>query len=316
MKKEFRINRRFKLVSTAVIVCALFVTSCSGNANIVDSNAANSIELSDADITQSDEFLTETETESTTKTTLPLEEYTFRWEGDENYEFDNFIQKKYGISLAKYITWFGLTDELNDDFTNFVNSRFKTDFEAVPFIKADYFYTYIKIAEVRDFYSEYDYFEIAFLSDSSFSNGVFNNKLVMSYLAENNIPFGYRVPIENMRAIVEDEVYTCNVSKEIFADSKFGNYEDNHIYSNEQLVTAIKNYNAVLTTLAIDQGVKTYKIDENLDLCENYNENLKKYFGADAPQLGQTLSKEQVIKLKGGCYDLSYIPGAVYDATT
>lgn len=312
MKKEFRSKiRGFKIVSTTVIIGALLVAGCNGNANLSGSNATDLIESSDTNISQTDELQAETQTIITIETTVSLDDYKFPWEDDENYEFDIFVQGKYGIYLAEYVSWFGFTDELNVDFTNFVNSRFNKDYESVPFKKANYFHKYISIAEVKDFYSEYEYFRLTFLNVEKSSRRSFDSKLVMSYLAQNNIPFGNMVPIEYMRALVGDDVYTCDLSREYFSDIEFGNYVDSYIYSNEELVTAIKDYNSDIASLAIDIGIKTLDLEGHFDECDTWNDHLIKYFGADAPRFGQCLTKEQVIKLTGGYYDLSYIPGAV-----
>ena len=315
-----KMEHDLKIISASLFAGTIMVSTMAGCTKESPVNSDESVSLVptvtlsvESDISSSS---TNSETVATTETTVSLDSYAFPWEDDENYEFDNYITQKYGISLSTYAFWFGYTDELNADLTRFVNDRFKTDYESVSFKKANYFYTYIKIAEVRDFYAEYDYFEVGFLNENKLTKGAFNNKLVMSYLAQNNIPFGYRVPIENMKALVGDSVYTCYLEDEIYSDKKFGNYEDSHSYTNEELVTAIKAYNTHIATLAIDQGIKTLDLEGHLDVCEKYNDNLRKFFGDDAPQFGQCLTTEQVTKLKGGYYDLSYIDGAIYKGNT
>ena len=309
---------KLTMISTSLLTGTIMITTMA-SCTKENPTTSNDIDISNSSVVTTTETNASGEiidTTQTTETTLSLESYTFPWEDDENYDFDNFVKEKYGIYLAEYVSYFGLTDELNVDFTNFVNKRYNTDYEYVPFKKANYFYTYIKTSEGRGFYSDYQIFEIVFLSENDFFNKVLNNKLVLSYLAQNNIPFGYRVPIENLKALVGDDVYTCNLSKEIYNKDKFINYEDNQTFSNEELVTVLKNYNGKVTGFPADQGLKELELEGHLDVCDTWNGYLKTYFGDDAPQFGECLTKKKVIELTGGYYDLSYIDGAIYKGDT
>ena len=78
----------------------------------------------------------------------------------------------------------------------------------------------------------------------------------------------------------------------------------------------LKNYNLKVTDFPIDQRIKELELEGHLEVCEPWNEHLVKYYGADAPKFGECLTKEQVIKLTGGFYDLSYIDGAIYKGDT
>jgi len=227
------VKGKLTMISTSLLTGTIMITtmaSCTKENPTTSNNIdiSNSSVVTTTETNASGEIIDPTQT---TETTLSLESYTFPWEDDESYDFDNFVKEKYGIYLAEYLLYFGFTEELSVDFTNFVNDRFKTNYEMVPFKKANYFYNYIATSPTHDFYSDYQVFEIRFLSDHNFFNIVFNNKLVLSYLAQNNIPFGYKVPIENLKALVGEDVYTCNISKEIFENEKFINYEDNQTFS-------------------------------------------------------------------------------------
>lgn len=115
-----------------------------------------------------------------------------------------------------------------------------------------------------------------------------------------------------MKALLGDDVYTCNLTNDYYSDHEYGNYADSYMYSNEDLVTLLKNYNSKVRSLASDKGIKTLELEDNLDVCNIWNDHLVEFFGEDAPKFGECLTKDQVIKLTGGYNDLSYMEGAIY----
>ena len=306
--------KALSVLLAAQIVCVSLFSGCA-----IDSKPTQNSLVNDSVVEEStiETDISSIETTPTTIETLPLESYTFAWEDDENYDFEQFIYEKYGIYLGDYIFTLGFTNELSVDFTNFVNNRFNTDYDIVPFKKANYFFNYIRNSSVRDYYDDYDIFRrLALNNNKNFTRGALDSKFIFSYLEQNNIPFGYPVPFENMKELVGEDVYTCDLTSKYYDDHEFGNYDDSYAYSGEEIVTLLKNYNSKVRSLACNKGIKTLTIEDNLDVCDVWNAHLIEYFGSDAPRFGQCLTKDQVIKLKGGYYDLSYIPGAVYDETT
>ena len=304
-------EKNLKVISSSLFASTIMLTTMAG---CTKDNSVGSDVISTPTITSTIESdITDSTDTTITIETLPLESYAFSWEADENYDFEQFITEKYGIDLGTYIWCLGFTDELNIDFTNFINDRFNTDYEVVPFKKANYFYTYIKNSNNHDFYDEYDSFRrLALNNSNNFTRGAFDSKFILSYLEQNNIPFGYPVPFENMKALVGDSVYTCDLTKEYYDDHEFGNYDDSYVYSCEEIVTLLKNYNRKVRTLASDKGIKTLTIEDNLDVCDVWNSHLVEFFGSDAPKFGEYLTKDQIIKLKGGYCDLSNVDGAIY----
>jgi hypothetical protein len=147
----------------------------------------------------------------------------------------------------------------------------------------------------------------------------------MSYLIQNNIPFGERIPAANLMQIREN-IDTSKYSTKPYLKnkSKFqtGNFKSSYQYSPEDLLTVLTYYNRSISNICLDYRVMNFVIDtdeakyaedskELTGLCNGY---LTKHYGDNAPQIGKALTKEQYAAIFGEePLDLSYIPGGVFD---
>ena len=109
------------------------------------------------------------------------------------------------------------------------------------------------------------------------------------------------------------EVYTYDQGlRELIADPKLGNYPSDHKYTNGQLFDLLKEYNFFVYYLCVDYSIKSGIPQEDLSVFAKCNEHLKKFYGENAPQIGQVVTPEQYEKIWGEKpLDISYIPGAL-----
>lgn len=266
-------------------------------------------------------------TESTSETIEPTENYSFTWTDKENVDFDEILEKKFNIGLSSYIIYFGFTDELRSEYTDFVNKRFGTNYDSVSFAKSNYFFAHFARGGMsRDQFQNYEDFKMIAFNAANAKNGALNNKLIMSYLVQNKIPLGQRVSIDELRGILGGNVYTVHPYNDVVIKARdVGNYDSSYQYSNTQLYGVLGVYDAFITKLCADVRIKDFclyggrpEFDEiRNEVIPIYNSHLKKFYGDNAPQFGEIVTADQYRAMFGeDPLDLSYIPGAVVNQKT
>ena len=281
--------------------------------------------------------ISETTTAMTTETTAaptPTPEptptpvvYDFTWTTQDSESFANYYAGITGRSqtLRGYIICYGFTDELNEMLTAYINHKYNTEYESVPFSKVSYFHSYVVMVEsqfqkIRNNYSSFR----AVCMYKFDSHIVFDNKLVMSYLYQNQIPLGARVPIDNFRALGLDDMFSFDGVTYMIDNDCFdlGSYDLSYEYSNYELFAVLQLHNIQIRELCNDERIKNLDIltddpefPQAAEAREIYNGFLKEYYGFDnCPQFGEVVTREQYKKIFGEePLDLSYIPGAIFD---
>ena len=181
------------LISITLIVSML--TGCTSNTQPSDTTVApTTVETTTLETT------TETTTEATTtETTEPYSD--IKWEPIYEEGFSNYMLYNYDIDLISYIRFYGFDSFLNDNFTDYVNQRFNTNYEHVPFeITKTYFKYIIKqvnyLAESCDCDNDslyrYTYSSTSFIYDMP--DNYFVDYNVYMNLYKNNIVFGNPIP--------------------------------------------------------------------------------------------------------------------------
>lgn len=259
---------------------------------------------------------------TTTETTIPPTPtpvvYDFEWSAAETKEFEEYFEgsvlPEYSLTLEGYLYDFGFTDELNKGLTNFVNERFDREFESVPFSEVDYFID-LTTKPIRSdgtsyyFRNRIDQFYGSFLDADSFPQGSLNNKLVLSYLIQNKIPVGKKVPHELFVSLLGENYIYYKSFDFLIHNRSCGNYDSSYIYSNEEMYCVLLYYNLYTSRLCADEKIKTLDITDSPESCDIFNEYLRDYYGDNAPQYGQVMTREQYIYIFGEePLDLSYLP--------
>ena len=291
--------KKIAAIQSLILAGSLLFSGCSQTAG---TTAVSSVESTTA-------------SEVTTTTTYNLADYDFTWNDQLSDEFSNHCKKVFNINLVGYIRCFGLTDELNAEFTKFVNTHFGTKYDKVPFKKANYFYSYIYSEDGHYLFRDYTRFSKRFLNDKKLLHGTFNNRFILSYLIANKIELGKMIPIDNFKSMFGDKIYS---GKDYFDfcinNPLLGNYESSHKYSEDEIHAILIYYNSNLSYLFNDERVKTrdFKDIPDPEAIKIYNQHLNKFYGENAPQIGQVPTKEQYRSIFGeDPLDLSYIPGAL-----
>lgn len=130
-----------------------------------------------------------------TETTEPYSD--IKWEPIFEEGFSNYMLYNYDINLRDYIYFYGFDSFLNENFTDYVNQRFNTNYEFVPFeITKTYFKYYLKqsnvIAETCDYDNDRLYNSMHLMTSVvlDFQEGYFYDYNVYMQLYRNSIPFG------------------------------------------------------------------------------------------------------------------------------
>ena len=246
--KKFQTNQeKLIMVSTSALAGVMIVTNFIGCSRINPETSGESItnDPSNSNI----ESLKES-TSLTNESSENIEMYSFTWSDALSDKFSNYCKKVFNINLVGYIRCFGLTDELNAEFTKFVNTHFGTKYDKVPFKKANYFYSYIYSEDGHYLFRDYTRFSKRFLNDKKLLHGTFNNKLILSYLIANKIELGKMIPIDNFKSMFGDKIYS---GKEYFDfcinNPLLGNYESSHKYSEDEIHAILIYYNSNLSYL-------------------------------------------------------------------
>lgn len=275
-------------------------------------------------LVESQQIVSESTTESTTMTPpTVLEDYGFDWGEEQNEGFNDYVVNEYGVNLTSYCCIFGFTNELNQLFTKYVNETYGTNYQYVPFSEAKYFRSYISLKGYNYYHiyrDDYDRFCNTYLADSIIS-GTFRNKLILSYLIENNLPFGSIVPIEYIKDFYGENVYITDLADYVNQNPDLGNYNGNYMYNEKELFYALALYNNCIFYLALSEGNAAkdfYTTDpEFTDIwaegMEIFNGYLVQFYGEGCVQFGEVPTRETfIVMFPGETYpDLSVIPGAI-----
>lgn len=306
--KNFKTNnKKICITTSSALAGVLLITTFAGCTKKEPDKSDN---MTVETITSS--TFSSTATESITETSSS-ETYNFVWDYNASIEFDAYLNSKFNINISKYVMYYGFTDEFCQCFTDFCKKKYSLDCDSVPVSKANYFLDYINDSIHHDKNDDYDYFKMTKLDTENARVGTFSNKLIMSYLVQNRIPFGSRIPLDNLKSLMEGEVYTYDLGlRELNQDPKLGNYPSDHKYSKGQLFDLLRKYNFAIYYLCIDYSVKSGNVFDKIESFDKCNEHLKKFYGENAPQIGQVITPEQYEKIWGEkVLDLSYIQGAV-----
>ena len=289
------------LITTMLLSACNSSVSTSGQTdNSVNGSAASSI------------------TESTTETNETTEEpkmYDIMWGDTASKLFSDYLLSKVGMDLATYVHYFGFTDNLNILYSEYMEINYGTE-GRVSFLTSNYFFSYLDTcdAEGKRRYRNYDIFAARYFDSEICFNGTFNNKLIMSYLCQNNLKLGYMIPEVNYKSISTDYL---NICKEFDIDyyinnSSLGTFGNNHVYTLEETLASMVIYNNNMCYIYFSESMKDFDIMSKPEAVEAFNQNLKTYYGPNAPQIGQVVTVEQYRAMFGeDPLDLSYIPGAV-----
>ncbi|MBR5662293.1 MAG: hypothetical protein IKX00_01415 [Bacilli bacterium] len=307
--KTFKSNNQKLLITSSSALAGIILVTTFAGCTRKDPDTSNDSTLNPTDTYN-------TAIDVTTDTTLDSstnETYNFTWDDNASKEFDTYLNSRLHISITKYVLYYGFTDEFNQVFTDFCNKKYGLNCKSVPESKANYFLNYIHDKLYHNCNDDFEYFKLTKLDKEDINVGTFSNKLIMSYLVQNQIPLGSRVPLDNLKSIMGDEVYTYDQGlSEIIKDPKIGNYPADHKYTKGQLFDALKRYNFAVYYLCVDYSIKTGNPFDKIESFDKCNEHLRKVYGENAPQIGQKITPEQYEKIWGEpVLDISYIQGAV-----
>ncbi len=285
--------KTLKTVSLVLILClTLSFAGCSAEAPETSSDTSASVS----------ETTTETVIESSSEETEPEVVYDFTWNKTVEAHFNLYLVDNLGCSLYEYLRRFGLTDELGVYLTEFVNAYFRKEYGSVPLSVAgnldyDSENPYLKYEEHPEEFTKH------FLSGKDLKTNIFANQVVFSYLVQNQIPFGTRVPIENMRDLLGTKIYTFDTAAYIKKNFSKDKFDGSKKYSAEGLFTILTAYNLAVGNL-----------DGEPASIETVDKLLKEHYGDKAPYIGEVLTAERYKELFGKePVSLAYIPGAVTD---
>ena len=322
-----------KLVSTLLVATTMIFSACNSSAGTTDQTTNSTSELT-------------SETTAETSTTETTFDYKLNWMDEETQEFARYYEGNYHHSVWIDICYFdGFTDKINYSFTNFVNYKYNTNFESVPFSAAAYFRTHTIGGDRGDpqFYRDrYERFCKKYIEGFSLESlggskvgGVLTNKVVISYLYQNNIPFGKKVPLEKLQALQVKDIYDIasnqvEIWKWLGTIYKNDDGPDKQIkqhkidsstkYTNEELFKLLLMYNFDVNELCVYERILTLDFfsedpkfkDASKDAIEAYNKHFDKYWNGKGLRLGEVPTLERFRYVYGDDpIDLSYIFGAV-----
>ena len=313
MKKyKFNNNEHILVVTSSAILTGTLMLSTLSSCSRINNETDNLIS-SDINLSNESESVISSETSISSETTN-TESYSFTWEFYDTEEFEKIIRKKFNTSITNYIVYYGFSEEFCDEFDKYVSNKLGRSCKDVPLKKANYFFDYImKDSDTRHIYDDYEKFKRKCLNTDKAWLSTLNNKLIMSYFVQNQLTFGERVQLENFKSLMGENSYVYTTPDKILvANPKTGNFDKSYKYNKYELNELLMRYNAIIYTLAADNSIKTYNLSEKPEVIELYNKHLKQFYGENAPQIGQVVTREQYMAIYGEePLDLSYIPGAV-----
>lgn len=290
-------------VQSFVLACSLLFSGCSQTATSGTTTALQTTSTTDSTIAE------------TTESKKLNKSYNFMWDENETKNFSNYVKKKLGIDSRSYILYYGFTDELNKVYTEYIDLTYKINDGPYDFSCSNKFYidmTYV--CPDKRVFRNYGSFRTRFLWDERMTNDSFRNKLVISYLINNNIPLGSRIPVDNFESVDKDYINVGqSFNLEFFRKNPdFGNYDKSYKYSSGEMLGALQQYNCGLCYIFYTEGLKDQDLFVDQELVDILNQHLKRFYGENAIQIGKVPTKEQYMAIFGEePLDLSYIPGAV-----
>jgi hypothetical protein len=163
-----------------------------------------------------------------------------------------------------------------------------------------------------------------FFNQEDISQGAFNNKLVMTYLIENNIPFGTKIPVEYFLSFYGNNIYSFDFEY-YYSHVNTGN-DTSYSYTSDDLYLALSYYNSSLSRLCIDERIYDYDLfstqPDLKDTCDSaremYQGYLNEFYGENGPQFGVVPTVETYNAMFPGkkLIDISNIQGSVYDSNS
>ncbi len=316
-------NRRFRSLQSLILIGSLLLCGCAQTGSGTGTN------VQETTTAVTTETTAETTPETTPAPTPTPAVYDFKWADLQFSEFSRIVNARYGnLTLKEYIVCYGGFDQdLQEMLTVYVNDHYGKEYETVPFAAVNYLRKglFSGLSSAYKLKNNYKGFAKLYLNRNGVDKSSFKNKLVMSYLIQNNIPFGERIPAANLMQIRENVDLSKYSTKTYLKNkSKFqtGNFKSTYQYSPEDLLTVLTYYNRSISNICVDYRVMNLVIDTDeekfaedskalTELCNGY---LTKHYGDNAPQIGKSLTKEQYTAIFGEePLDLSYIPGGVFD---
>ena len=307
-------TKNIKIISSVVTVTTLLTSGC----NLFKQTNQTDISPSSTDTTVTTEFTGFIE--ETMPTYDPSVVYDFEWTNEDSEQFSAYVETKIGMGLIGYVNVFGYTQELNSTLTEYVNEKFSKNYEVVPFSEVNFFRSFVAFKDAGTYYykfRDYDAFCQRYLDENSIFDGTFNNKLIISYLIQYKIPFGSRVPVENLKYFYGDDVYS--VIDESYTDYMYKyrtDFCEKSEYTKQEYLYALAWYNCRINNLAFSEGIPTrsfvyYEAEDEekvKEAIELYNDHLKIFYGTNAFQFGIIPTREQYIAIYGEePMDLSYL---------
>ena len=313
MKMNFN-TKKLIIVGASLTTISILINGCSTKIEeptLTDESIENT--------TSSEAMIESSQSETSEVPSETTDNYTFDWNDTSVEAFCEYFNGQFGdFTLAGYIGTFGYTNELNQVLTDFINMYFNRNYESVPFSRVKYFRTVIADKD-NDLgvYEDYDAFYPAFLNPSNAMGDSFRNKLVISYLIQNNIPFGDTVPIENLKALVGDDVYSLGAYDHIRENRQLGSYSEDYQYSNKDLCSLLILYNNKIFNIKNDQREFEYSISDSMEKFGKYADNISQFYSEEYGVenfliFGEVPNEDKYRSVFGEePLDLSYIPGAV-----
>ena len=316
-------GHRFTALQSLILFGSMLLGGCAQ----AGQGSGTSVQETTAAVTQAE--TTEAVTETTPSPTPTPAVYDFTWEKLQTEEFSRIVNARYGtVNLKEYIVSYGGFDqELQEMFTAYVNYHYGKEYETVPFSTVNWFRMdlFKGLSSAYKLKNNYKNFSNLYLNKNAVDKSSFKNKLVMSYLIQNNIPFGQRIPTANLMQIRENIDISKYSTKPYLKNKKklqTGNFNSSYQYSSEDLLTVLTYYNRSISNICLDYRVMDFVIgtdeqkfaEDGKELTELCNGYLAKHYGDNAPQIGKTITKDQYTSMFGEePLDLSYIQGGVFD---
>ena len=254
-------GHRFTALQSLILISSMLLGGCAQ----AGQGSGTSVQETTAAVTQA--ATTEAVTETTPSPTPTPAVYDFTWEKLQTEEFSRIVNARYGtVNLKEYIVSYGGFDqELQEMFTAYVNYHYGKEYETVPFSTVNWFRMdlFKGLSSAYKLKNNYKNFSNLYLNKNAVDKSSFKNKLVMSYLIQNNIPFGQRIPTANLMQIRENIDISKYSTKPYLKNKKklqTGNFNSSYQYSSEDLLTVLTYYNRSISNICLDYRVMDFVI--------------------------------------------------------
>lgn len=287
---------------------SLSITAMSLAGTILLANFAGCSKVST--ITESNNFSSPNSSyslQSVGKTTNPMTSeksyvYDISWTEEDTKLFSLYIQSltDNAMDLSLYIYCYGFSAEMDILIANYINATRGTDYELIP---KDIYYKWFKsltyIGSIN-FKDKYESFSKRFLNYNRAPRNSFNNKLIMIYLIKNKIPFGTMVPIENLKALSIDNMYSYKLYSMIDSNPKVGN--DGGKVNKYMLYELLLSYNISIENLCGSKDAECFTLNptDSPELCKMCDEYFDKFYGSGVLKMGVVPTEETYSKMFNG----------------